>query len=161
MVGPRAVFLTALVVFLLASLACGFAHDMTQLIIARVLQGMSSAGIQLMSQTIIAHATSPRERPRYMSIIGAAFPIAILVGPVIGGLITDYWGWPWVFWVNLPVGIAALVLALFAIPHIPTGARGRFDVAGSLTFTVAMVSLVLGVTWVGDPGAALDRKSVV
>lgn len=154
LVGPRLVFLTSVVVFLVASLACGFAQDMTQLVIARIAQGMSSAGIQLMSQTIVAHVTTPRQRPRYMSIIGAAFPIAILVGPVLGGLITDYLGWSWVFWINLPFGLVALALAVFAIPHVETAPR-RFDIAGAVTFTIALVALVLGVTWVGDPASAL------
>lgn len=153
LVGPRLVFLTSLVVFLAASLACGFAQDMTQLIVARVVQGMSSAGLQLMSQTIVAHVTTPRDRPKYMSIIGAAFPIAILVGPVLGGAITDYWGWSWVFWINIPFGLAALGLAVFAIPHIEAAGRRRFDVAGSVAFTTAFVALVLAVTWIGDPAA--------
>lgn len=151
LVGPRSVFLTALVVFLLASLACGFAQTMPWLIAARVLQGMSSAGLQLMSQTIIAQVTSPRERPKYLAVIGAAFPIAILIGPVLGGLITDFWGWQWVFWVNIPVGLAALALAIVAVPHIAPGAARRFDVAGAMTFTAALVALVLGVSWMPDP----------
>jgi EmrB/QacA subfamily drug resistance transporter len=155
LVGPRLVFLTSLAVFLVASLACGFAQDMTQLVIARVAQGMSSAGIQLMSQTIIAHVTTPRQRPRYMSIIGAAFPVAILVGPVLGGLITDYWGWSWVFWINLPFGLLALALAIFAVPHVETGTPRKFDFGGAVTFTIALVALVLAVTWVGDPASAL------
>ena len=153
LVGPRLVFLSSLVVFLAASLACGFAQDMTQLVIARVAQGMSSAGLHLMSQTIVAHVTTPRDRPKYMSIIGAAFPIAILVGPVLGGAITDYWGWPWVFWINLPFGLAALALAAFAIPHIERGPRRRFDIAGSIVFTLSFMALVLAVTWIGDAAA--------
>ncbi|WP_120493921.1 MFS transporter [Microbacterium phyllosphaerae] len=158
-VGPRAVFLTSLVVFLLASFACGFAQTMPWLIGARVLQGMSSAGLQLMSQTIIAQVTSPRERPKYMAVIGAAFPIAILVGPVVGGLITDFWGWQWVFWVNIPVGVAALALALVAVPRIAPGALRRFDIAGAVSFTTALVALVLAVSWVADP--ALRTATVV
>ncbi|MET0976459.1 MAG: MFS transporter [Leifsonia sp.] len=155
LVGPRLVFLTSLIVFLAASVACGFAPDMAWLVIARLAQGMSSAGIQLMSQTIVAHVTSPRDRPKYLSIIGAAFPIAILVGPVLGGLITDYWGWPWIFWINIPFGLAALGLAIFAVPHVEAGAPRRFDLAGTISFTIAFVALVLAVTWVGDPQAAL------
>lgn len=150
-VGPRAVFLTSLILFLVASLACGFVQSMPWLIAARVLQGMSSAGLQLMSQTIIAQVTSPRERPKYMAVIGAAFPIAILIGPVLGGLITDFWGWQWVFWVNIPVGVAALVLALVAVPHIEPGAQRRFDVRGALAFTASLVALVLAVTWLTEP----------
>ncbi|WP_243075345.1 MFS transporter [Microbacterium sp. SS28] len=157
--GPRRIFLASLVLFLLASLACGFAQDMPQLIAGRVVQGMSSAGLHLMSQTIVAEVTSPRERPRYMAIIGAAFPIAILVGPVLGGLITDYWGWEWVFWINIPFGLIALVLAAVAVPALPGFGRRRFDIAGSVAFTIAMVALVLAVTWVGDP--ALGAASVI
>lgn len=149
-IGARGVFLASLVVFLVASVLCGFADSMTWLIAARVVQGMSSAGLQLMSQTIIAQVTTPRERPKHMAVIGAAFPVAILVGPVVGGLITDYWGWPWVFWINLPVGLGALLLALVAIPRIPPGARPRMDVAGTVSLTVALVALVLSVTWVGE-----------
>ncbi|MGN7947129.1 MFS transporter [Microbacterium sp. 22215] len=159
LVGPRAVFLTSLVVFLFASLACGFAGSMPWLIAGRVLQGMSSAGLQLMSQTIIAQVTSPRERPKHMAVIGAAFPIAILVGPVLGGVITDFWGWQWVFWVNIPVGIGALLLAIFAVPHIEPGTQRRFDVRGALAFTVSLISLVLAVTWVAEP--ALRTVAIV
>ncbi|QKJ20391.1 MFS transporter [Microbacterium hominis] len=154
-VGPRRVFLVSLAIFIAASLMCGFSQDMVQLVIARVLQGMSSAGLQLMSHTIVAYVAPPRDRPRLLAIVGAAFPVAIVVGPVLGGLITDFWGWPWVFWINVPVGLAALGIAVFAIPHIAPGARPRFDIAGAVTFTIAMVGLVLGVTWIVDPAASL------
>ncbi|QQQ62770.1 MDR family MFS transporter [Paenarthrobacter ureafaciens] len=149
--GPRRVFLTSLIIFLLASLACGFAHDMTWLVVSRVVQGMSSAGLQLMSQTIIAKVTTPRERSRYLAIVGAAFPIAILVGPVLGGAITDYWGWSWVFWINIPVGVVALGLAFAAVPKLDRGQLPRhYDVAGAAAFTLGLVTLVLGVTWAAD-----------
>ena len=158
--GPRPVFLASLAVFVLASLACGFAHDIVWLISARVVQGMSSAGLQLMSQTITARTTTPRQRPKYMAIIGAAFPVAILIGPVLGGLITDYWGWPWVFWVNVPVGLVAFVLALVAVPHLPGGEeRVRFDVAGAVTMTVGLAGLVMAATSAGD--AALRPAAVL
>ncbi|HEX7835311.1 MAG TPA: MFS transporter, partial [Pseudolysinimonas sp.] len=126
--GARLVFRVSLVTFVVASLACGFATDLSQLIVARVIQGVSSAGLQLMSQTILASVTTPRQRPRYLGVVGAAFPIAILIGPVLGGLITDYWGWQWVFWINLPVGAAALALALVAVPRLEPGPwPRRFD----------------------------------
>ncbi|PPF43295.1 MFS transporter [Pseudoclavibacter sp. AY1F1] len=148
--GARSVFIASLILFLIASLACGFAPNMGLLIAARVFQGMSSAGLQLMSQTIVAQVTSPRARPKYMAIIGAAFPVAILVGPFLGGLIADNWGWQWLFWINLPVGIIALILALCAIPSIPRTSMLRFDTLGAVAFTIALVALVLGVTWVSD-----------
>jgi len=151
-IGARAVFLVSLAVFILASIACGFAQDFAGLIAARVVQGMSSAGLQLMSQTIIAQATTPIQRPKYMAVIGAAFPVAILIGPVLGGVITDTWGWPWVFWINVPVGVVALALALVAVPRAARGIRVRFDIAGAVFLTVGLVALVLAVTWIGSRG---------
>lgn len=145
--GPRMVFLLALGTFAVSSFTCGLAHDMSQLITARVFQGMSAAGLQLMSQTIVASVTTPRQRPRYLSLIGAAFPVAILIGPLLGGLITDFWGWQWVFWINVPVGLAALLLAFVAIPQIePTGER-RLDLIGAVLLTAVLVSVVLAVAW--------------
>lgn len=160
--GPRRVFLVSLVVFLFASLACGFAPDMTWLVVSRVVQGMSSAGVQLMSQTIIARVTTPRERPRYMAVIGAAFPIAILAGPVLGGAITDYWGWSWVFWINIPVGIVALAMASVAVPRLERGALPRhYDVAGAAAFTLGLVSLVLGVTWAAERSGGVQSVAAL
>ncbi|KSU65771.1 MFS transporter [Arthrobacter sp. NIO-1057] len=155
--GPRRIFLAALSVFLLASLSCGFAADFSWLIAARVVQGMSAAGLQLMSQTIIARVTTQRERPRYMAMIGAAFPVAILIGPLLGGLITDQWGWQWVFWINVPVGVIALALAVFALPqlesqHTPHG----FDIAGAGVFAISLVALILGITWASDQGGTVS-----
>ena len=104
---------------------------MTQLALGRIAQGVGSAGLHLMPQTIIGEVTSPRERPRVLSIIGTAFPVAILVGPLAGGLITDAWGWRWVFWINIPVGLIALALAVVAVPHIAGRSGRRFDIAGA------------------------------
>ncbi|MCW4466286.1 MFS transporter [Glutamicibacter sp. MNS18] len=154
--GPRKIFLGSLGTFLLASLFCGLAADFSWLITARVIQGMSAAGLQLMSQTIIARVTTQRERPRYMAMVGAAFPVAILIGPLLGGAITDYWGWPWIFWINIPLGAAALVLALFALPHLEAGSSPRgFDMAGAAVFAMSLVALILGVTWTNGQGFSL------
>lgn len=152
-IGPRTVFLVSIAVFLAASVACGFAQDMSSLIIARIVQGIGSSGIQLTSQTLVAHIAAPRDRAGYMSIVGAAFPVAIVVGPLVGGIITDTIGWPWVFWINLPLGGAAFLFALFALPRIPRStARGPMDVVGAVTFAVGMIALVLSVTWFGEGG---------
>ncbi|MGZ8804845.1 MAG: MFS transporter, partial [Microbacterium sp.] len=145
LVGPRLIFFASVVVFLVASLFCGFAQDITQLAIARVAQGAGSAGLMLMPQTIIGEVISPRQRPRVLSIIGVAFPIAILVGPLIGGVITDAWGWRWVFWVNIPLGLVALALAVIAVPHIEGRSGRRFDVAGAVVLGVAVTAFVFAV----------------
>lgn len=150
--GARVVFLASLVVFLIASLACGLAQDMTQLALARVAQGIGSAGLMLMPQTIVGEVTTPRERPQVLSWIGVAFPIAILVGPLAGGLITDAWGWRWIFWINLPLGLLALGLAVIAVPHIAGRSGRRFDIAGALVLGIAVTALVLAAGWVSSTG---------
>lgn len=147
LIGTRFIFLASLVLFLIASLLCGFAQDMPQLAAARIAQGVGSAGLHLMPQTIIGEVTSPRDRPRTLSIIGSAFPAAILIGPLAGGLITDAWGWRWVFWINIPVGLIALVLAVVAVPHIAGRSGRRFDIAGALALGVTVTALVLAVSW--------------
>ncbi len=163
LIGARFIFLASLIVFLIASLLCGFAQDMTQLALARIAQGVGSAGLHLMPQTIIGEVTSPRERPRVLSIIGAAFPVAILVGPLAGGLITDAWGWRWVFWINIPVGLIALALAVVAVPHIAGRSGRRFDIAGALTLGVTVTALVLAAGWAsaGTAGTAVVVAALV
>ena len=150
--GARMVFIASMAVFLVASLFCGLAQDITQLALARVAQGIGSAGLMLMLQTILGEVTTPRERPKVMSWIGVAFPIAILVGPLAGGLITDAGGWRWVFWINLPVGILALALAVIAVPHINGRAGRRFDIAGALVLGVTVTAIVVIAGWVSSTG---------
>ncbi|GAA1981525.1 MFS transporter [Microbacterium pumilum] len=158
--GARLIFLASLVLFLIASLLCGFAQDMTQLALARIAQGVGSAGLHLMPQTIIGEVTSPRQRPRVLSIIGAAFPVAILIGPLAGGLITDAWGWRWVFWINIPVGLVALALAVVAVPHIAGRSGRRFDIAGAISLGVTVTSLVLAAGWASG-GASASGSAVI
>ena len=158
--GARLIFLSSLVLFLVASLLCGFAQDITQLTLARIGQGIGSAGLHLMPQTIIGEVTTPRERPRILSIIGAAFPVAILVGPLAGGLITDAWGWRWVFWINIPVGLIALALAVVAVPHIAGRSGRRFDLAGAVVLGISVTAFVLAAGWASS-GAPFGAAAVI
>ncbi|BDV31957.1 MFS transporter [Microbacterium terricola] len=161
LLGARLIFLSSLVLFLVASLFCGFAQDITQLAIARIAQGIGSAGLHLMPQTIVGTVVAPRERPRVLSVIGAAFPVAILVGPLLGGVITDAWGWRWVFWINIPVGLIALALAVIAVPRV-AGHRGRtFDVAGAIILGVSVTALVLAASWASSGGWTVTAPVVV
>lgn len=153
LIGARLVFLLSLVLFIVASLLCGMSQDITQLALARVAQGIGSAGLHLMPQTIIGEVVSPRERPRILSIIGAAFPVAILIGPLAGGVITDTMGWRWIFWLNIPVGLVALALAMAAVPHIAGRSGRRFDIAGAIVLGVAVTAFVLAAGW-GSAGGA-------
>ncbi|MCR2808555.1 MULTISPECIES: MFS transporter [unclassified Microbacterium] len=164
LVGARLVFLASLALFIIASLFCGLAQDITQLATARVAQGIGSAGLHLMPQTIVGEVTTPRERPRILSLIGAAFPIAILVGPLAGGLITDAWGWRWIFWMNIPIGMLALALAVVAVPHIAGRSARRFDIAGAVVLGITVTAFVLGAGWAsagGDSGVPVLVAALV
>src|SRR6185312_6318123 len=106
--GRRAMMLTAIAIFMLGSLACAMAPSMTALVLGRALQGLGGGGLMALSQTIIADIVSPRERGRYQGYIGAVFAVSSVGGPVLGGFLTEKLDWSLIFWINLPLGIAAM-----------------------------------------------------
>ncbi len=148
--GRKRVFLAAVVVFLLGSVLAGAAQGMTQLIAFRALQGLGGGGLLIGAQAIIADLVPPRERGRYMGVIGAAFGLASVSGPLLGGLLTDLASWRWVFYVNLPLGLVTLVFIprCLHLPHVRRG-RVRLDVLGTALLALASVAFVLLTTWAG------------
>jgi MFS family permease len=119
--GRRRVFEFAIVVFLLGSTLAGFSHTMAQLIAFRAIQGLGAGGLIVMALTIIGDILSPRERGRYQGYMGSVFAFSSVVGPLLGGLFVDHLSWRWVFYINLPIGIAALVVTSFAL-NLPSSA---------------------------------------
>src|SRR3954467_12019648 len=107
--GRRALLLIALSLFLAASAACGVAQDLTQLIVVRGIQGVAAGGLMTLAMAAVGDLVAPRERGRYQGYITAAFAAATVLGPLVGGLLVEHASWRWVFYVNLPVGAAALV----------------------------------------------------
>ena len=108
--GPRRPLLVALAVFGLASALCAVSANLWQLVAARALQGIGGAGLMAMAQASIANVVSPRERGRYQGYMASTWGVASIAGPIIGGWITDTLTWRWIFWLNLPVALVAMVL---------------------------------------------------
>lgn len=148
--GRKHVFQFAIVVFLLGSVLCGIAQDMTQLIAFRALQGIGGGGLMISAQAVIADIVSPRERGRYIGVIGGVFGLASVAGPILGGFFTDHLDWRWIFYINLPLGALALVVIALVLPRSPRREhKPRLDYFGTLLLAAASTCLVLCTSWGG------------
>ncbi|WP_084614680.1 DHA2 family efflux MFS transporter permease subunit [Nakamurella lactea] len=142
--GPRNVYLTGLVLFTAASAWCGLSGSVEMLIVARAFQGLGAALMTPQTMAVITRTFPPDKRGTAMSLWGSVAGIAILVGPLAGGLLVDNFGWEWIFFVNVPVGIVALVLGFRLIPQLQTH-RHRFDYLGIALSAIGMFLLVFGI----------------
>ena len=168
--GRRGMMLTAIGIFIVGSLACALAPSMTALVLARSLQGLGGGGLMALAQTIIADIVSPRERGRYQGYIGAVFAVSSIGGPVLGGFLTEHIDWSLIFWINLPLGFAALAMTSNVLKRVPFHPRKhRLDVVGALLMMSAAVALLLALSWGGrkfgwiswDIGALLAASAVL
>jgi len=142
--GPKRLYLAGLVVFTLASLWCGLSGDVHTLIEARVLQGLGAAMMTPQTMAVITRIFPPDRRGAAMGIWGATAGVATLVGPILGGVLVDGLGWEWIFFINIPVGIAGFVLALRFVPSLSTHPH-KFDIPGVLLSAVGLFLLVFGI----------------
>ncbi len=148
--GRRITMLVACVIFIVGSVACALAPNMPTLIAARALQGIGGGGILPLAHTIIGDLVSPRERPRYQSYTSIMFMVASIAGPLLGGVLTDYVHWTMIFWINLPVGLVALVVTDRALRKLPRHDRPhKLDVIGATLMLGASLCLMLAMTWGG------------
>ena len=148
--GRRAMMLVAIVIFVLGSVACALAPSMPALVFARAFQGLGGGGLMALAQTIIADIVSPRERGRYQGYIGAVFALSSVGGPVLGGFLTEHIDWSLIFWINLPLGLAALGMTSSVLRRVPFRPRKhRLDVIGALLMMAAAVALLLALSWGG------------
>src|SRR5215212_4704402 len=147
--GRRGFYTAGLVVFMVGSVLAGAAQGFWWLVAARAVQGFGMGTIMPLSQTIIGDIISARERGKYMGYIGAVFGVASVAGPLVGGWITDNFSWRWLFYVNLPFGVAALafVVAYLHVPHVPR--RHKLDYVGFAALPIALVAVLLATTWGG------------
>ncbi|MDO7927537.1 MDR family MFS transporter [Pseudomonas sp. KFB-139] len=159
--GRRRLMLFGLGLFTLASLFCGFAQSMEQLVLARVLQGIGAGGMVSVSQAIIADIVPPRERGRYQGYFSSMYAIASVAGPVLGGLMTEYLSWRWVFLINLPLGIVAWVVAYRTLNGLPVPQRKPvIDYLGTVLMIIGLTSLLLGITEIGQ-GHGLSHPRIL
>ncbi|MEY2844482.1 MAG: hypothetical protein RL076_28 [Chloroflexota bacterium] len=144
--GRRIILLFGIVVFLIGSALCGLATDIYQLIGFRVVQGIGAAGLTSTAFAIPADLFSPVERPKYMGIFGAVFGVSSIIGPLMGGYLTDTLSWHWVFYVNLPVGVVAIAFIMRYMPSLSRHLQAKIDWLGSITMMLGVVPLLLGLT---------------
>jgi EmrB/QacA subfamily drug resistance transporter len=159
--GRRRVLQAAIVIFLVASALCGLARSMNQLIAFRVLQGLGGGGLISLAHATIADIVSPRERGRYQGYISGVFAGSSVAGPVLGGFISDQLSWHYVFWVNLPIGLIALVICDRTLRRLPRHEiRRRIDYPGALLL-MAAISFTLLVTTLGGRQLAWTSPTLI
>jgi len=148
--GRRLILLTAIVIFTIGSVACAAAPTMFILITARAVQGLGGGGLISLAQTIIADIIAPKERGRYQVYIASVFVMSSLLGPVLGGFFTEHLHWSMIFWINLPLGLAAYMMTSSALKHLPRHDRPHdLDILGAVLIVSATVALMLALSFGG------------
>ncbi|HEY8636218.1 MAG TPA: MDR family MFS transporter [Candidatus Limnocylindrales bacterium] len=146
--GRKPIFMIGIVIFLIGSALSGLSQNMGMLILFRGIQGIGAGSLFPVALAVIGDLFSPKERGKYQGLFGAVFGIAFVAGPLIGGWLTENLSWHWIFYVNIPIGIIALVVIQRLLPTVKTPAATRnFDLIGGAIFTVAMVFLLVGLTF--------------
>ena len=168
--GRRNILVFGIVIFLLGSMLCGISGEfgelpllgdgMQQLVIFRAVKGVGGAALFTSAMGIIADIYSPMQRARFMGLFGAVFGVASIIGPALGGFLTDFAtvtlygyeiaGWRWVFYANVPLGVLALCMILFKTPRIQRGSGGEIDYLGAMLLLIVFIPFLLALTWGGN-----------
>lgn len=147
--GRRPFYMLGMVIFLLGSALSGMAQSMPQLILFRGIQGLGAGAMMPIAMAIIGDVFPPSERGKWQGLLMSVFGLTTIVGPTLGGWLTDNWGWRWVFYVNMPVGVLALAVAGLALPRVVNSRAHTVDYLGAAALIAGTVPLLLGFSWAG------------
>src|SRR5882672_8029145 len=149
--GRKPFILSAIVLFLIGSVLSGFSQSMLQLVIFRAIQGLGGGAIFANAFAVVGDLYPPAERGRWQGLLGGVFGVSSIVGPTLGGWLTDHASWRWNFFINIPVGIVAFAAVACLLPHIVPSRRSRsIDFLGAALLTVSLVALLLAMIWGGN-----------
>lgn len=158
--GRRRLFQVAILAFMVGSVLCGLAQTMTQLVLARGFQGIGGGGLFALSFTIVGDIVPPRERGRYVGAMTSVFTMASVVGPLLGGFFVDTLTWRWIFWINVPIGVAALLITNRALRLSWSHQNHRVDWAGAILLVVSVTTLLLAISWTGEEYGWTTRQTL-
>jgi EmrB/QacA subfamily drug resistance transporter len=148
--GRKKIFQTAILIFLGGSVLCGVSQTMNELVAARALQGIGAGGLMSLVLAIVGDIVSPRQRGKYMGYFGGVFAVSSIVGPLLGGFLTDSLSWRWIFFVNLPLGALALIAVATRL-HLPSYKQSHYiDYVGAALLSLSSICLLLVTVWGGD-----------
>ena len=166
--GRKVVLQVGIVVFLIGSALCGMSRSMTQLILFRAIQGLGGGGLMVTTQAVVADVVPPRERGRYQGIFGAVFGVSAIAGPLLGGYFTTHWTWRWIFYINLPLGLVALLVLAATLPPRSARKGHRLDYLGAVLLAVTLSAVILATDlggavypWASAPILGLGAAAVV
>lgn len=149
MFGRKKIFISAIVIFLIGSVLCGISQTMDQLIFFRAIQGLGGGGLMALVLAIVGEVVPPRQRGRYQGYLGAVFAISSVLGPLLGGFFTEHFSWHWIFFINLPLGLLALMVVSSKLHLSVRKSPHKIDYLGASLLSVAAISLLLVTVWGG------------
>ncbi|MFC1910174.1 MDR family MFS transporter [Chloroflexota bacterium] len=151
MYGRKAFYIAGIAIFIIGSLLCGFSNSMIQIILYRGLQGIGAGVMMANAFTVIGDLFPPAQRGKYQGFMSGIFAISSIIGPILGGYLTDAVSWHWVFFVNIPLGIVIIILFILYFPNMrPDSLKHKIDTAGLVTLVLAVVPAMLAFSWAGS-----------